>query len=112
MKKRIFTLFLAAALAMTVMTGCQAGNSAGATQSSMAVTTALPGNPMLRPEDAERIALEHAGLTVDQITALRTEYEIDDGVPLYDVDFRYDRWEYDYEINANSGQILSYSKDD
>lgn len=67
---------------------------------------------LLTKEEAEAIALEHAGLTADQVTYLRTEYEIDDGIPQYEVEFHQDRWEYDYEINAETGQILSFDRDD
>lgn len=62
-------------------------------------------------EQAEAIALEHAGLTTAQVTGLHTEYEIDEGVPRYEVQFYYDRWEYDCEIDADSGVILSYDRD-
>lgn len=63
-------------------------------------------------EQAEAIALEHAGFTADQVSYLRTEYEIDDGIPQYEVSFHEGRWEYDYEINAETGAILSYDRDD
>ena len=46
------------------------------------------------------------------MTALHTEYEIEYGVPQYDVEFHQGTWEYDYEIHADTGEILSYSKDD
>ena len=66
----------------------------------------------LTAADAERIALEHAGFSADEVQHLRTESEIDDGVPEYQVEFRHGRWEYDYEIHAETGAILSFEKDD
>lgn len=66
----------------------------------------------LTKEEAQAIALRHAGFTADQVTRLRTEYEIDDGVPRFEVTFRQGKWEYDYEINTNTGEILSYDRDD
>lgn len=81
-------------------------------------TAALPessqatSGPTLTREQAEAIALEHAGFTADQVSYLRTEYEIDDGIPQYEVSFHEGRWEYDYEINAETGAILSYDRDD
>lgn len=66
----------------------------------------------LTKEDAQAIALKHAGFTAEQVTGLRTEYEIDDGIARFEVQFRQGRWEYDYEINATTGQILSYDRDD
>lgn len=61
--------------------------------------------------DAEQIALNHAGFTADQVKYLRTEYEIDDGRPQYEVTFHQDKWEYDYEIDARTGNILSFERD-
>ena len=66
---------------------------------------------VLTAADAKAIALEHAGLTEDQVKFLRTEYEVDDRVPQYDVQFREGHWEHEYEIHAHTGQILSYEKD-
>lgn len=62
-------------------------------------------------EEAEKIALEHAGFTADSVLRLHTEYEMDDGVPEYDVQFDKDGWEYDYTIHGKTGAVLSYDKD-
>ena len=69
-------------------------------------------NPTLTLEEAQNIALKHAGFSADQVMALHAEYEIEHGVPQYDVEFRHGYWEYNYEIHADTGDILSYSKDD
>ena len=65
----------------------------------------------LTPEEAERIALERAGITADQAERLKTEFEFDDGVPQYDVEFHQGRQEYEFEIHAQNGNILSFDKD-
>ena len=70
-----------------------------------------PAQP-LTAEEAKAIALNHAGFTQDQVKFLRAEYEIDDRIPQYDVDFVKGQWEYDYEIHAETGAILSFEKDD
>lgn len=62
-------------------------------------------------EGAEQIALDYLGLTKDQVTRLHTEYEIDDGICQYDVQFISGDWEYEFEIHAETGKILSYDKD-
>ena len=67
--------------------------------------------PALTVDEAEKLALEHAGLTAEQVRHIRTAYEIDDGIRQYDVQFRMDRVEYEYEIHADSGDILSFDKD-
>lgn len=120
MKKCLISLLLASLLAVPVMTGCQAAgkvqsdNNAMKQTADMSATTA-PGkhkNPALTLEEAQSIALDHAGFTADQVTQLHTEYEIEHGIPQYDVEFRHQGWEYDYEIHADTGEILSYTKDD
>ena len=62
--------------------------------------------------DAEAIALEHAGAAADQVKFLHSEYEIDDQIPQYDVEFYYNNTEYNYEIHAETGEILSFERDD
>ena len=70
----------------------------------------LPDTALTR-EQAEKIALDYLGFTADQVTRLRTEYEIDDGLPQFDIEFLQGDWEYEFEIHAENGQILSYDKD-
>lgn len=62
-------------------------------------------------EQAQTIALEHAGLTADQVTRLNTHQDRDSGNLHYDVEFHHDGFEYDYEIDAATGTILSQEKD-
>lgn len=65
----------------------------------------------LTKEDALRIALDYLGVAEDQVQRVRTEYEIDDGIPQFDVEFHEGDWEYEFEISAEDGRILSYDKD-
>ena len=73
--------------------------------------TPAPAVEQLTKEQAQQIALKHAGLSQSQVTRLRTEFDYDDGVPEYSVEFRYNGWEYDYEIHARSGKILEWDKE-
>lgn len=61
--------------------------------------------------EAKAIALAHAGLTADQVKGLRSEYDRDDGIAVYEVEFRSGNWEYDYEIHAETGKIREWDKD-
>ena len=65
----------------------------------------------LTAEEAERIALKRADFTAEQVTALHTEYEIDDGIVYYDVQFRMDSYEYEIEVHAETGEILSFERE-
>ena len=62
-------------------------------------------------DKAKEIALEHAGLKEADVTQLFVELDYDDGVLRYEVDFRQGQYEYDYDIDAKTGKILSYDKD-
>ena len=65
----------------------------------------------LTEEQAREIALKDAGLTMEQVTRLKVEFDYDDGRPEYEVDFHHNGWEYDYEIHAETGKILAQDKD-
>ena len=65
----------------------------------------------LTKAQAEAVALNHAGLTAGQVKGLRSEFDVDDGVQEWDVEFWHDGWEYDYEINAVSGAIRAFDKE-
>ena len=63
-------------------------------------------------EQARETALSHAGLTADQVTFVRSKLDRDDGRLMYDVEFYTSGYkEYDYEIDASTGEILSYDYD-
>jgi len=82
-----------------------------------AETLPLPASPTaessrgLTEDQALQIALDYLGLTAQRVTRLRTHQEIDDGIPQFDVEFHQGDWEYEFEIHAENGQILSYDKD-
>ncbi len=62
-------------------------------------------------DEAKNIALTHANLTEDAVSLLRTEQEYDDGVLVYEIDFTSGDYEYDYKINAYTGEVVSYDRD-
>lgn len=66
---------------------------------------------VITEEDAKAIALKHAGLNESDVKGLRVTRDRDDGRQEYEVEFRKDMTEYDYEINAATGDIISYDID-
>lgn len=62
-------------------------------------------------EGAEQIALQDAGLTREQVSRLRTELEHEDGRRRYEITFHWDGREYQYDISADTGEILSYDRE-
>ncbi len=70
------------------------------------------GGREISRSEAEDIALSHAGLSKDQVTFVRGEKEFEDGRAVYDVEFyTKDFQEFDYQIDAKTGDILSFDED-
>lgn len=62
-------------------------------------------------EAAKQAALEHAGLNGDDVRFVHADLELDDGSWKYDVEFYKDNIEYDYDIDALTGAVLSFDQD-
>ena len=84
--KRIVLLLLA----LLLLSGCSDRKAAG----------------MLTAEEAEQIALAQAGLTREEISGLHSEYDVERGIPVYEVEFTHNGREHDYHISAENGQIV------
>ena len=75
-------------------------------------TASQSGSGTITEDQARQIALDHAGLSASQVTFLKSSLDYDDGRQVYDVEFySSDYTEYDYEIDAATGDILSYDSD-
>ena len=76
-------------------------------------TAGASAGTAITAQQAQEIALNHTGLTADQVTLLRCALDREDGRQVYDVEFYNSASyiEYDYEIDASSGDILSYDFD-
>ena len=73
--------------------------------------TASPAEELLSPEAAQAAALAHAGLTADEVTHVRTHLDHDDGRREYEVEFYTGEREYDYDIDALTGDIRSFDSE-
>lgn len=87
-------IVLAVVLVCTLFAGCTAGaNDIG-------------------EKKAKEIALTHAGLNSEKVNFVKAEAERENGKKVYEVEFyTNDYVEYDYEIDAQSGEILTYDSD-
>lgn len=66
---------------------------------------------LISKDAAKEAALQHAGIHADAISHYRCELDRDDGKVIYEVSFRHDRTEYEYDIDAVTGAIISWEKD-
>jgi len=123
MKKRAI-IFCSFILTSLLMTGCGCGMTNEQPQPSTVPETSTPAaeteqassteqeNTMITAEDAKTIALQHADLVEEEVTFSKCELDEDFDGPNYDVEFHTeDRLEYDYEIDAFTGEILGYDWD-
>lgn len=62
-------------------------------------------------ETAKTIALQHAGVLASEASSVKVEFDFDKGIAEYEVQFRVGKTEYEYEINATTGEIISYEFD-
>ena len=83
------------------------GAGSGTAQSGAGGTSADIGR-----EAALAAALNHAGVSQDQVYGLEVKQEYDDGRLEYEIEFKTGSWEYEYIISAADGAILDYERDD
>lgn len=87
---------------------------AGGTTAGIA-GSADPASGYITEEAAKAAALAHAGLAETELQSVRAKLDYEDGRAVYDVEFvqRTDSAaaEYDYEIDALSGEVVSYNID-
>lgn len=96
----------------------QASSQSGSSQSGSSLSStpkaessqASGSTGLITEEEAASIAKEHAQVT--DCTMLPVKLDRDDGRQVYDVEFfTADGKEYDYEIDAATGEVLSYDYD-
>ena len=92
-------------------TGAAAQQSA-AVQGGVSTQQGTAGDGQIGEDEAKRIALEDAGISESNASSLTVELDEDDGAVVYDVEFlvisdQSAVKEYDYEIDATTGEIRS-----
>lgn len=99
-------------------TAAQAGTAAPDAQTQSALSgTPASENPSaaasaVNEDSALSIALEHAGVTREQLVHSRVKPDRDDGLMIFEVEFiTTDGVEYDYDINQADGTIISFNQE-
>lgn len=59
---------------------------------------------------AKEIALTDAGVNESNITLRKVELDVEHYDPIYEIEFYYNNVEYDYEIDAITGEIIKYER--
>lgn len=77
-------------------------------QASQAMTNSNQATFSITNDQAIETALKHAQLNKSQVRNLACYQDIDDGRSMYKVKFWKEYTEYEYEIDANNGQIIEF----
>lgn len=86
------------------------GEDTGAeTKAKTTTSTTQPAtNGKFDKESAKAIALEHAGLKEADVNFTKVKTDIEKGVKYFEVDFNTATSRYEYDINAETGEIVKY----
>lgn len=67
---------------------------------------------ILTEEEALASALEHAKLKKDQIEFLKkVKLDYEHGRKVYEIEFYFNGFEYEFDIDAETGKIIKFDKD-
>lgn len=102
MKSHNLALLLAIVLVLFAFTGCSP---------KQAERIAEDYEPQISESQARLISLNHAGVCIADVDYIVSELEFDDGRMQYDVSFYMNNVKYEYDINARSGDIISFEID-
>lgn len=79
--------------------------------SSNTTNTTNNSSEYIGEEKAREIAVEYAGIgNYNDIRFNKVELDVDRNVTVYELEFYYNNTEYDFEINAQTGEVLKYEK--
>lgn len=70
-----------------------------------------PQENLISKEEAKKIAFSHAKVTEADVKKLKVDLDYEDGIQVYEVDFNAAGFEYDYDINAKTGEITKFDKE-
>ena len=65
----------------------------------------------LSESEVRSIVLKHANVSSAEVTDWDCELDTDDGVTIFEIEFKAGGYEYDYEVNAMTGSILQYDRE-
>ncbi len=89
----------------------QKGNAKEQTKNTTAPTA--PGtSPLIGVESAKDCALKDAGLSASEVTFSKAKLDEEDGVQVYEIEFRMGKIKYEYKIDAATGAVLEAEQDD
>lgn len=74
-------------------------------------TENIESTNQISESEAKKIALSKAGLAESDVIFKRTEKDYEDGILVYEIEFRQGKTEYKAEISVSDGKIISWEVD-
>ena len=78
---------------------------------SVTQTGTASAKAYITAEEARNAALTHAGVSESDVAQLEIEFDSEDGMMVYEVEFYANGAEYDYDINARTGEVVKFSRE-
>ena len=77
---------------------------------SIGATAAFAANSIGEAK-AKEIAFNRAGITADKAQFVTCKFDYENGIAVYEVEFYFDKAEYDCDVNAKTGAVLKFKKE-
>ena len=69
------------------------------------------GSTFIGEASAKDTALAHAGVSADSTWDYECDLDCEDGIAVYEISFKSGGYEYDYDINAMTGEVVKHEKE-
>lgn len=81
------------------------------TTSSVTQTGSASDKAYITADEARAAAYAHAGVSAGDVAWCETEFDSEDGVMVYELEFTVGGVEYEYDIDARTGTVVKYSRE-
>ena len=85
-------------------------NSRGISDSTVNQTGTASAKGYISVDDARTAAYAHAGVSASDVAYVETDFDSEHGVMVYEVEFYAGNVEYEYDINAQTGEVVKYEQ--
>lgn len=115
MKNKRILLYFSLILTVLLLSGCSGASAPDVSdtnsRSAAAQGSAAPEAALITEDEAKAAAYDHAGIAAEDVSFVKTNLDYEHGRTIYEVEFYSGNMEYDYEIDASTGEILSWDHD-
>lgn len=84
--------------------------SRGISDSTVSQTGTASSKGYISVDEAKSAAYAHAGVAESDVVYVETDFDSEHGVMVYEVEFYAGNVEYEYDINAQTGEVVKYAQ--